>query len=124
MEGQGTNLAIKRTGSLSSPGIMYPQGRHPVSTSLCLFLLSDSFSVCLSTLSLCRFYIPHISPVTYVPLSLHISLLQLSCCFPLLTSSVIVKSQVFFLVFIFCHSVSSFFACLCCPCCLVIGTVL
>lgn len=30
MEGQGTNLAIKRTGSLSSPGIMYPQGRHPV----------------------------------------------------------------------------------------------
>ncbi|KAF3834842.1 hypothetical protein F7725_027400 [Dissostichus mawsoni] len=30
VEGQGTNLAIKRTGSLPSPGIMYPQGRHPV----------------------------------------------------------------------------------------------
>lgn len=54
VEGQGTNLAIKRTGSLSSPGIMYPQGRHPVSTSLCLFRLTVCLflSVSLSMLSI------------------------------------------------------------------------
>lgn len=83
MEGQGTNLAIKRTGSLSSPGIMYPQGRHPVSTSLCLFLLSVLlFSVFLSM------------AVSHVQSSSVLFLLSLSSClsaplilFPLFISS-------------------------------------
>lgn len=56
MEGQGTNLAIKRTGSLSSPGIMYPQGRHPVCTSLCLFYLSVSVSLFMSPIALSLFF--------------------------------------------------------------------
>ena len=50
-EGQVTNLAIKRTGSLSSPGIMYPQGRHPVSTPQCLSTSLSHF-LSLSALSL------------------------------------------------------------------------